>query len=172
MYWFRSLIPQSVKRGVIALKKMIMLFMVFSLFIMASCSNELTLVDFEKNELVKELNDQGIKPKLPTKFPIKIKDYELQKPPHESEIYPIVFIGESGEVFNLRIHLGDVTYSGDFEETVKVNENEGSFTNDDITGLDLVWNDGGYHYFLNYQTIGLDTEVTKETMISIAESFK
>lgn len=149
-----------------------MLFIVISLFIIASCSNEQKLVEFEKNELLEELNEQGIKPKLPTKFPIEIKEFELQMPPHESQIYPIVFIGESGEVFNLRIHLGDVTYSGEFDETVKINGQDGSFNEDDITGLDLVWNDGKYHYFLNYQTIGLDTKVTKETMISIAESFK
>ncbi|WP_162987369.1 hypothetical protein [Metabacillus litoralis] len=154
------------------MKKIMLVFMAFSLFLIASCSNEQNLVEFEQSELLKELNDQGIKPKLPTKFPMKIKVYELQMPPHESQIYPIEFIGESGEAFNLRIHLGDVTYSGDFEETVKINELEGSFTDDEITGLDLVWNDGKYHYFLNYQTIGLDTKVTKETMISIAESFK
>ncbi|MCA1063703.1 DUF4367 domain-containing protein [Rossellomorea aquimaris] len=71
------------------------------------------------------------------------------------------------------MHSGEVTFDGEFEkEDIKVNGNEGMYMEDEVTGLEVAWKDGDFYYMLEYQTIGLDTEVTKETMINIAESFK
>ncbi len=150
-----------------------MLLLVVLLFATAGCNNGQELIGFNNEELSKELKNEGIQPKLPTQFPMEVDGYELQLPPHKSAIYPVMFKGKEGEIFNLRVHTGDVSYHGEFKkEDVEVNGNEGFFTEDDRAGLDLAWAEGDYYYILNYQTVGLDTEVTKETMIRVAESFK
>ena len=139
---------------------------------MVGCSNGQTLTKYDHDQLSRDLKKEGIDPKLPTRFPMVVEDYEIQMPPHKSAIYSIMFNGEDGEVFDLRIHSGDVTFEGDFEkEEVMINGKDGFYT-EDKAGLDVNWKDGDYFYILNYQTIGLDTEVTKETMIEIADSFK
>ena len=155
------------------MKKLIMLLFVVLLSAIVGCNNGQELISFNNEELSKELKNEGVEPKLPTQFPMEVNDYEIQLPPHKSSIYPVMFKGKGVEIFNLRIHSGDVSFHGEFEkEDVKVNGNEGFYTEDDVAGLDLSWADGDYYYILNYQTIGLNTEVTKETMVRIAESFK
>ncbi|MBN8192929.1 DUF4367 domain-containing protein [Bacillus sp. NTK074B] len=142
------------------------------LLFVVGCSNGQTLTKYNHDQLSEDLKKEGIDPKLPTRFPMAVKDAKIQMPPHKSAIYSVMFNGGDGEVFDLRIHSGDVTFEGDFEkEEVKINGKDGFYT-EDKAGLDVNWKDGDYFYILSYQTIGLDTEVTKETMIEIAESFR
>ncbi|BCB03962.1 hypothetical protein [Bacillus sp. KH172YL63] len=154
------------------MKKWILLFIIICLTTTA-CTNSPHTIKFDHADLSKELKKEGINPKLPTQFPMKVEKYEIQRPPHESVIHEIMFTGENGEIFNLRVHTGEVTFGEDMkEEEVEISGDQGFFSDHDAAGLEVVWEDGEYTYLLNYQTVGLDTEVTKETMIGVAESFK
>ncbi|MFI8687203.1 DUF4367 domain-containing protein [Rossellomorea sp. NPDC077527] len=158
------------------MKKIFLLLCAVS-FLLIGCSdisNGGSLVTFDNNQLESDLENQGIEPKLPTEFPIAITNYEIMKPPHESPRHEIELTGENGEVFTLVIHSAPVTYDGELEnqEKVKINGNEGVYAVNDVTGPSVYWTDGDYHYILEYQTIGLDTEVNKETMMAIAKSYE
>jgi Domain of unknown function (DUF4367) len=146
-------------------------------FLLIGCSekgNGESLVSYDHNQLASDLESEGIEPKLPTEFPVRITEYEIVKPPHESSRHEMQLTGENGEIFNLIVHSAPVTYDGEVEnqEKVKINGNEGFYAVNDVTGPSVHWTDDDYHYILEYQTIGLETEVNKETMMAIAESFK
>ncbi|WP_171050780.1 DUF4367 domain-containing protein [Bacillus sp. BHET2] len=133
-----------------------------------------SLVTYDHNQLASDLEKEGIEPKLPTEFPVAITNYEIVKPPHESARHEIGLTGESGEVFTLVIHSAPVTYDGklDNQEKIEINGNEGFYAVNDVTGPSVHWTDDDYHYILEYQTIGLETEVNKETMMAIAKSYE
>ncbi|KPL60993.1 DUF4367 domain-containing protein [Rossellomorea vietnamensis] len=133
-----------------------------------------SLVTYDNSQLAGDLENEGIEPKLPTEFPVDIAEYEIVKPPHESSRHEIQLTGKNGEIFNLVVHTSPVTYDGELEnqEEVKINGNEGFYAENDVTGPSVHWTDEGFHYILEYQSIGLDTEVNKETMMAIAESYK
>ena len=146
-------------------------------FLLIGCSDigsGESFVTYDHNQLERDLESEGIEPKLPTAFPVAITEYEIVKPPHESPRHEIQLTGKKGEIFNLVVHAAPVTYDGKLEnqEEVKINGNEGFYAVNDVTGPSVHWTDGDYHYILEYQTIGLETEVNKETMMAIAESFK
>ncbi|GAA0343511.1 hypothetical protein GCM10008967_37460 [Bacillus carboniphilus] len=140
---------------------------------MVGCGQAGGLKDYDNRELAKELKEEGVHPKLPTKFPVKIAKYERIIPPHDSRIYETIFTGENDEVFSLIINPGQAEYHGDFErENVTVCGNSGFYMNSELPGPSLHWFDGDYSYILEYQTLFSDTEVTKEIMMKIAEFFQ
>lgn len=146
-------------------------------FLLIGCSaigSGESFVTFDNKQLASDLESEGIEPKLPTRFPMVISEYEIVKPPHESSRHEVQLTGEKGEIFNLVVHSTPVTYDGELEnqEEVKINGNEGFYAVNDVTGPSVHWTDSDYHYILEYQTIGLETEVNKETMMAIAKSFK
>ncbi|WP_456270935.1 DUF4367 domain-containing protein [Bacillus sp. AK031] len=146
-------------------------------FILSACSinsNGENLVTYDNSQLSSDLEKEGIDPKLPTGFPIAITEYELFKPPHQTSRYETNLIGENGEIFTIIVHSTTVSYEGEFEnqEEVTINGNEGFYTENEVTGPSLHWTDGDYHYILDYQTIGLETAVNKDTMMAIADSFE
>jgi hypothetical protein len=154
------------------MKKLILLVIVIPLMLIG-CSNGSNLVTFDNTELAKELKSEGINPKLPTMFPVEIVKYERVIPPHESKRYETSFTAEGGEVFNVIIHSGQVTYNNQVKkEEVKINGNEGFYRENDADRQSLHWTDGEYHYILEYVTTDLDIQVTKKTMIETAESFE
>lgn len=138
------------------------------------CSNSgEDLVEYDHSELSSELVEKGIEPKLPTVFPVAIEGHELFEPPHESSRYETNLTGENGEIFTLTVHSAPVAYDENMEkDDVKINGNEGFYTENEVTGPSLHWTDGDYHYILEYRTIGFDTVVNKESMLHIAESFE
>ncbi|WP_335872263.1 hypothetical protein [Bacillus sp. 2205SS5-2] len=146
-------------------------------FLLIGCTNNgngNNLVTYDNSELASDLEKEGVEPKLPTNFPISITKYEILKPQHESTRHETKITGENDEIFTLVVHSSPVTYEEELEnqEEVKINGNEGFYAVNEITGPSVHWKDGDYHYILEYQTIELDTEINKETMISIAESFE
>jgi len=146
-------------------------------FLLIGCTNNgngESLVTYDNNQLASDLEKEGIEPKLPTEFPVAITEYQILKPPHESTRHETKLKGENGERFTLLVHSGPVSYDGELEnqEEVEINGNEGFYAVNDVTGPSIHWTDGDYHYVIDYQTIELETEVNKETMIAIAESFE
>ncbi|WP_421377950.1 hypothetical protein ACOJQI_11755 [Bacillus salacetis] len=84
-------------------------------------------------------------------------------------------MGENGEIFTLLIHTAPVIYNDGAlqnQKEVTINGNEGFYAENDVTGPSIHWTDGDYHYVVDYQSIELETEVNKDTMMAIAESFE
>lgn len=140
---------------------------------MVGCCQVGGLIEYDNRELAKELNVEGVHPKLPTKFPVNISKYDRIIPPHDSRVYETIFTGKNDEVFSLIIHSGQVKYHGDFERVnVTISGNGGFYMNSELPGPSLHWFDGDYSYILEYQSLHLDIEVNKEIMIEVAESFQ
>ncbi|WP_409250701.1 hypothetical protein V1502_11040 [Bacillus sp. SCS-153A] len=154
----------------------IILFLLIALPVLlvgCSSSDSNSLVDYDHSKLSSEFENEGIQPKLPTGFPVRIKGHERVIPPHETSRYETKFTGENGEIFTLIVHSGPVAYEeGMKKEDVSINGSEGFYTENEVTGPSLHWTEGKYHYILDYSTIALETEVNKETMMAIAESFE
>lgn len=143
----------------------ILLFILVPLIILGCSQKE---VKFDHTELKEELKKEGISPKLPTTFPVTIKEYERVIPPHPTDIIEVEFIGEEGMQFSLIIEPPPVEYPNlQNEEDVKVNGNNGFFL--EGPGPSIHWTDGDYHYILTSYT---DEKETKEMMVAIAESFQ
>jgi hypothetical protein len=132
------------------------------------------LITYDSSQLASDLEKEGIKPKLPTGFPIAITEYKLLKPPHETTRFEINFKGENGEVFTVTVHSTPVGYEEEVEkqDEVPINGNDGFYTENEVTGPSVHWTDENYHYILAYPTIRLETVVNKETMIAVAKSFE
>ena len=123
---------------------------------------------FDHAALKEEFNKEGIFPKLPTKFPITIVEYERVIPPHETKINEVIFKGvEGGMQFSLTIQPIPVEYVNFEGEKVKVNGISGFYTAG--PGSSIHWSDGDYHYIL---TSYIDKNGTKEIMVETAESFE
>ncbi|WP_053362373.1 hypothetical protein [Bacillus sp. FJAT-27251] len=144
---------------------MSMLFLFLPLIILGCSQNE---ESFDHTALKEELKEEGITPKLPTKFPMTIVEYERAIPPHETDIHEVIFKGEEGGMkFSLTIQPPPVEYINlEKEEEVTVNGNNGFFIQG--PGPSIHWTDGDYHYILTYY----GEKATKETMVGIAESFQ
>jgi hypothetical protein len=142
-----------------------MLFLLVPLIILGCSQKE---ERFDHTALKEELKEEGIAPKLPTKFPMTIVGYERVNPPHETNIYEVIFKGEEGGMqFSLTIQPPTVEYINYEEEEVTVNGNNGFFI--EGPGSSIHWTDGDYHYILTSYT---DENGTKEKMVDIAESFQ
>ena len=123
---------------------------------------------FDHAALKEELKEEGIAPKLPTKFPLTIEGYEHVIPPHETNIREVIFNGEDGGMkFSLTIQPPPVEYINLEGEDVTVNGNKGFYIKG--PGSSIHWTDGDYHYILTSYS---DENGTKEKMIEIAESFQ
>ncbi len=122
---------------------------------------------FDHTALKEELKEEGIAPKLPTKFPITIVEYERVTPPHETNIHEVIFKGEEGGMqFSLTIQPSPVEYHFEGYE-VTVNKNDGFYIKG--PGSSIHWSDGDYHYILTSYS---DENGTKEKMVETAESFQ
>lgn len=133
--------------------------------LIVGCSNRENI--FDHSELKAELKEEGISPMLPTKFPVTIVEYEQNIPPHETNIYEVLFRGGKGEQFSLLVQPPIVTYNISEKEDITINGNQGFFL--DGPGPSIHWAEGDYHYILTYYTEEKDT---KELLIEIAESFQ
>lgn len=143
----------------------ILLFLLVPLIILGCSQKE---VKFDHTELKGELKKEGISPKLPTRFPITIGEYERVNPPHETNINEVIFKDEKGMRFSLTVQPPPVEYNNlQNKEDVMVNGNDGFFI--EGPGPSIHWTDGDYHYILTSYT---DEKETKEMMIAIAESFQ
>ncbi|EDL66511.1 DUF4367 domain-containing protein [Bacillus sp. SG-1] len=155
------------------MKKLLFMLVAFPSLLFGCSHSREDLVEYNHSELSAELAEKGIEPKLPTEFPVAIEGYEIFEPPHKSSRYETSLTGKNGEIFTLTVHTAPVSYEGNIEkEDVKINGNEGFYTENEVTGPSLHWTEGDYHYILEYRTIGFDTVVNKETMLDIAESFE
>jgi hypothetical protein len=159
--------------------KNIILMMIATSFLLIGCNSNAngdSLATYDNSQLASDLEEErGLQPKLPTEFPIEISKYEIFEQPHESSIHEVRLTGENGEIFTLLFHTAPVTYNDgalDNQEEVTINGNDGLYAVNDITGPSIHWTDGDYHYVVDYQSIELETEVNKETMMAIAESFE
>ena len=102
-----------------------MLFLLVPLIILGCSQKE---ESFDHTALKEELKEEGIAPKLPTKFPMTIEGYERVIPPHETNIREVIFNGEDGGMkFSLTIQPPPVEYFNVEEEDVTVNGNKGFF---------------------------------------------
>lgn len=123
---------------------------------------------FDHTTLKEELKEDGIAPKLPTKFPMTIVEYERVNPPHETNINEVIFKGEEGMLFSLTIQPPPVEYNNlQNKEVVMVNGNNGFYIKG--PGPSLHWTDGDYHYILTSYS---EENGTKKRMIETAESFE
>ena len=52
---------------------------------------------FDNNKLREKLKQEGINPKLSTRFPVTIIDYERYNPPHKTRRHEVIFKREVGE---------------------------------------------------------------------------
>lgn len=126
-------------------------------------------------EYLKE--EQKIEPKLPTTFPVEIKEDEINPQTHpESSVHDVQFTGENDEKFMLMIHTKEVKYDGKPQgyEEITINSQDGFYAEDDLASS-VHWTDGDYHYIFEYQVAasGKDAiKLTKEELIRIAKSFK
>lgn len=142
-----------------------MLFLLVPLIILGCSQKE---GRFDHTALKEELKEEGIAPKLPTKFPMAILRYERVNPPHETNIHEVIFNGEDGGMkFSLTIQPPPVEYINLDGEDVTVNGNKGFFI--EGPGSSIHWTEGGYHYILTSYS---GEDGTKESMIELAESFK
>ena len=123
---------------------------------------------FDHTALKEELKEEGIAPKLPTKFPMDIAGYERVIPPHVTNIREVIFKGgDGGMKFSLTIQPPPVEYINVEEEDVTVNGNKGFFI--EGPGSSIHWTEGDYHYILTSYS---EENGTKEKMIETAESFQ
>lgn len=146
--------------------KRILFMLVFLVpLILLGCSE--TEKRFDHAALKEELKEDGITPKLPTKFPVTIVGYERAIPPHETNINEVIFKGEEGGMqFSLTIQPPPVEYNFKGED-VTVNGKDGFFIKG--PGSSIHWTDGDYHYiFTSYS----EENGTKEIMVETAESFQ
>jgi hypothetical protein len=143
----------------------ILIFLLVPLIIVGCSQKE---VMFNHTELKEELKKEGISPKLPTTFPMTIVEYERVIPPHETNIYEVIFKGEEGMRLSLTVEPPPVEYHNlQNKKDVTINGNDGFFI--EGPGPSIHWTDGDYHYILTYFT---DEKVTKEMMVAMAESFQ
>jgi len=141
-----------------------MLFLLVPMILLGCSQNE---EGFNHTALKEELKEEGIAPKLPTKFPIKILEYERVTPPHETNIHEVIFKGkEGGMQFSLTIQPPPVEYHFEGFE-VTVNGNDGFYIKG--PGSSIHWTDGDYHYILTSYS---EENGTKERMVETAESFQ
>ncbi|MBT2681283.1 hypothetical protein J7E38_20170 [Bacillus sp. ISL-35] len=142
-----------------------MLFLLIPLVVLG-CSQQKER--FDHTTLKEELKEEGITPKLPTKFPMIITGYERVTPPHETNIIEVIFNGkEGGMQFSLTIQPPPVEYVNAEGEDVNVNGNNGFYIKG--PGPSIHWTDGDYHYILTSYS---EENGTKEKMIETAESFQ
>ncbi|MBT2636733.1 hypothetical protein [Bacillus sp. ISL-39] len=141
-----------------------MLLLLIPMIIMGCSQND---EKFDHTALKKELKEEGIAPKLPTKFPVTIVSYERVSPPHETNINEVIFKGEEGGMqFSLTIQPPPVEYHFEGYE-VTVNGNDGFFK--EGPGASIHWTEGDYHYILTSYS---EENGTKEIMVETAESFR
>ncbi|MFT9498009.1 hypothetical protein [Anaerosolibacter sp.] len=146
-------------------KVLSMLFLLVPLILLGCSQKEKR---FDHTALKDELKEEGIAPKLPTKFPMAIAGYERVISPHETNIHEVIFNGEDGGMkFSLTIQPPPVEYINVEKEDVTVNGNKGFFI--EGPGSSIHWTEGDYHYFLTSYSEKIGT---KESMVEIAESFK
>ena len=146
-------------------KVLSMLFLLVPLILLGCSQKE---ERFDHTALKDELKEEGIAPKLPTKFPIAIAGYERVIPPHETNIHEVIFNGEDGGMkFSLTIQPPPVEYINVEKEDVTVNGTKGFFI--EGPGSSIHWTEGDYHYILTSYS---EKNGTKESMVEIAESFK
>ena len=149
------------------MKRVLSLLFLLVPFIVLGCSQKEE--SFDHTTLKEELKEEGIAPKLPTKFPMTIVGYERVTPPHETDIFEIIFKGkEGGMQFSLTIQPPPVEYKNlQNKEAVMVNGDNGFYIKG--PGSSLHWTDGDYHYILTSYS---EENGTKEKMIDTAESFE
>lgn len=140
--------------------------------ILIGCSEGDNFKRFDNSELKEELKVEGINPKLPTKFPVTIVEYERKTPPQQSNIHEIIFKGKDGELFSLIIDSATTEYNDFEKEDVEINGNSGFYVESKLPGPSIHWTDGEFHFIFQYQTTNLEKTETKEVMIGIAESFQ
>ena len=141
-----------------------MLFILVPMLVLGCSQNE---ERFNHSALKEELKEEGIAPKLPTKFPISIVEYERVTPPHETNINEVIFKGEEGGMqFSLTIQPAPVEYNFEGYE-VTVNGNDGFYIKG--PGSSIHCTDGDYHYILTSYSL---ENGTKERMVETAESFQ
>ncbi|MBT2641882.1 hypothetical protein J7I80_06575 [Bacillus sp. ISL-41] len=140
------------------------LFLLVPLIILGCSQKEQS---FDHTALKEELKEEGIAPKLPTKFPMTIVDYERVTPPHETIINEVIFKGEDGGMqFSLTIQPPPVEYNFEGED-VTVNGNKGFFI--EGPGSSIHWREGDYHYILTSYS---EENGSKERMVETAEAFQ
>lgn len=162
------------------MKKIQILFITIPLLLFA-CSSHSPSSGFKPFDPVKLATnlkkERNISPKLPTRFPVKIQDFEIiPQTYNESSVHEIQFTGETNEKFFLMIHTNDVTYDGKPQghEEITINGNKGFYAKDELTSS-THWKDGDYHYIFEYQIVesGKDAiNLTKDQMLKVAESFQ
>jgi len=111
------------------MKKLLCLLIMIQFFVFGCSNAGGHFKDYNQAELTDKFQEAGVDPKLPTKFPVEIKE-EVFNPPFEDEkVYSVDFLGTKNERFSLQIIKGgNVDYDDRLEkESVEIGKNNGLY---------------------------------------------
>ncbi|APH05438.1 hypothetical protein [Bacillus weihaiensis] len=150
--------------------------LVISIIILVGCNQAVNIVAYDSVQLEKDLKKQAFQHKLPTSLPFKVEDTEITSLPNEQDKQiTIDFYGlgtnELGDHLSLSVVNGGEVGKLEGGRKVDLENNEGTYKSEQGEEI-LSWSEDNLHYRLTYYKEQSDTNVTKEELIEVANSFE
>ncbi|SFG62226.1 protein of unknown function [Halobacillus alkaliphilus] len=129
------------------------------------------LYEYDRSRLVSRTEDEAYQPKYPTVMPFEVDGVEVEAGPMEQKdtLLTFTFHAETGEMMELMtVKNGDISYQGVETEEVSIGEQNGQYAGNKGDTQRLIWEDGS----ITYELKGNIEDLSKENLITVAESFK
>lgn len=139
---------------------------------MANGNEANELYKFDNSKLQKELKSVDFKPRLPTKLPIEVTDFDYTVLPSQSNVIDISFESETDKM-QLQIVNGETSvFTKKEKEKVKIADSTGEYFITENGVKVLVWRENGISYSLTYFSNQSGKDIEKQALIKSAESFE
>ncbi|WP_273131106.1 hypothetical protein [Bacillus weihaiensis] len=150
--------------------------LVISIILLVGCNQAVNIVAYDSVQLEKDLEKQAFQHKLPTSLPFKVEDTDITSLPNEqNKQITIDFYGlgtnELGDHLSLSVVNGGEVGKLEGGRKVDLENNEGTYKSEQGEEI-LSWSEDNLHYRLTYYKEQSDTNVTKEELIEVANSFE
>ncbi|XQY93314.1 hypothetical protein ACNRWW_07940 [Metabacillus sp. HB246100] len=150
--------------------------LVISIILLVGCNQAVNIVAYDSVQLEKDLEKQAFQHKLPTSLPFKVEDTDITSLPNEqNKQITIDFYGlgtnKLGDHLSLSVVNGGEVGKLEGGRKVDLENNEGTYKSEQVEEI-LSWSEDNLHYRLTYYKEQSDTNVTKEELIEVANSFE
>jgi|GEM_PF-6442550 len=129
------------------------------------------LFEYDRSRLVSRTEDEAYQPKYPTVMPFEVDGVEIETGPMDQKdtLLTFTFHAETEEMMELiTVKDGDISYVDLETEEVSIGEQTGQYAGNKGDPQRLIWKDGS----ITYELKGNVEDLSKEDLITVAESFK
>ncbi|WP_273853526.1 DUF4367 domain-containing protein [Guptibacillus spartinae] len=127
------------------------------------------LFNYDRSRLVSRTGDEAYQPMYPTVMPFEVDGVEIKHESEDDSFITFIFYAETDIKMELMtVQDGEISSQKDETEEVTIGDQKGVYAGKEGEMQRLIWTEGS----ITYELKGKIEDLTKEDLITVAESFE